>query len=158
MRKLKSTLAAFVACVMLTGCANGSDSSSESSTVTEKTAAERTADALNELELPEMAEVTPEKLETYFSIDPADVIEFSAYVAGAGVYPDRLGVFVAVDANAAQRISEALKKYNDEQKATYADYAPDEVYKFDDAVVSIQGSEVIYAVCGDNYSAEKLLQ
>ena len=154
MRKLRPTLAALAAYVMLTGCANRSDSSA----VTEKTAAERTAEALKTLELPEMTEVTSDKLETYFNISPADVTEFSAYVAGAGVYPDCLGVFVAIDANAAQRISNSLKQYNAEQKATFSDYAPNEIYKFDDAVVNIRGNEVIYSVCGDNYNAEKLLQ
>ena len=139
---------------MLTGCANRSDSSA----VTEKTAAERTAEALKTLELPEMTEVTSDKLETYFNISPADVTDFFAYVAGAGVYPDSLGIFVAVDSDAAQRISDSLKQYNAEQKATFSAYAPDEVYKFDDAVVSIHGNEVIYSVCSDNYSAEKLLR
>lgn len=161
----KFTFAALAACLLLAGCGNnGSESASTgdtsgTSTVAPaaKTPAEKTAAVLEAVELPEMAEVTAEKLLSYYGINEADVTEFSAYVAGAGVYPDEFGVFTASDAEAAERINEAIAKRIDKQYNTYKDYSPDEMYKFDDYILEVEGTTVIYAVCADNEAAAEAL-
>lgn len=158
----KFTFAALAACILLTGCGNnGGESSStggDTSTVSvaEKTPAEMTAELLETVELPEMSEVTADKLLAYYGIDEADVTEFSAYVAGAGVYPDEFGVFVAPDEEAAKRIYDALDERIDKQNATYADYSPNEMYKFDNYCLQRFGSTVSYAVCADNEAANEI--
>ncbi len=159
----KFTFAALAACLLLTGCGNnGGESASTGNTSNvapaAKTPAEKTAELMEAVELPEMAEVTSDKLLAYYGIEEADVTEFSAYVAGAGVYPDEFGVFVAADDEAAQKIFENLEKRIEKQKSTYADYSPDEMYKFDGAYLAVNGVNVSFAVCSDNDAAEEILR
>lgn len=162
----KFMLAALAACVLLTGCGNnsgsseaqsGSSSAQSESQTTVKAPAERTAELLEAVDFPEMAEVTSDKLMSYYGIDEADVVEFSAYVAGAGVYPDEFGVFTAVDADAAERIHDSLNARIDKQRAVYEDYSPDEAYKYSGAFVTIKDSSVAYCVCADNVSGKDIL-
>lgn len=158
----KFTFAALAACLLLTGCGNnGGESASTGDTSTvapaAKTPVEKTAELLEAVELPEMAEVTADKLLAYYGIEEADVSEFSAYVAGAGVYPDEFGVFVAADEAAADKIFEKLDKRIEKQKSTYADYSPDEMYKFEGAYLHKDGVNVSFAVCADNDAAADIL-
>ncbi len=158
----KFTFAALAACILLTGCGNNggeSASTDNASTVVAaaKTPAEKTAELLEAVEFPEMAEVTTDKLLAYYGIEEADITEFSAYVAGAGVYPDELGVFVAVDKEAAERIFDALRERIDKQYDTYEFYSPDEMYKFEGAYLQKNGVNVSFAVCADNDTANEVL-
>ncbi len=162
----KFMFAALAACVLLTGCGNnngsseaqsGSSSAQGESQKTVKTPADRTAELLEAVDFPEMAEVTSDKLMAYYGIDEADVAEYSAYVAGAGVYPDEFGVFTAVDADAAERIHDSLNARVDKQRAVYEDYSPDEAYKYSGSFVTITGNSVAYCVCADNTSGMDIL-
>lgn len=163
----KFTFAALAACILLTGCGNNGGSSASAdntgsasvndSVAAEKTPAEKTAEVLEAVEFPEMAEVTADKLLAYYGIEEADIAEFSAYVAGAGVYPDELGVFVAVDKEAAKRVFDTIGERIEKQKETYKDYSPDEMYKFDDLCLIRTNEVVCYAVCADNETAYGIL-
>ena len=163
----KFTFAALAACILLTGCGNnggGSASTSDTASDTtstvapaEKTPAEKTAAVLEAVEFPEMAEVTSDKLLAYYGIEETDIAEFSAYVAGAGVYPDELGVFVAVDKDAAKRVFDTIGERIEKQKKTYEDYSPGEMYKFDDCCLIRTNEVVCYAVCADNETAYGIL-
>lgn len=163
MRKIRFAAAALAAVMMFTGCGNNAGSSTAttdsgaSSAASEKSVTEKTAAVLDAVEFPEMSAVTSDKLLAYYGIDEADIKEYSAYIAGAGVYPDEFGIFVAVDADAAQRIYDSLTKRIEKQKATYADYSPDEMYKLEDAHICIDGTNVSFAVCADNEAAHGIL-
>lgn len=162
MKKIKFMTAALMACVMLSGCggnnsSDGSDSNSTASAPEIKTIAERTEALLNDVEFPEMVEVLDSNLSAFYGIDAADVTEFSAYLNGAGAYPDQFGIFVATDADAAARIEERLNEYIEKQKSVFADYTPAEMYKFDDCFVSVNGNNVSFAVCADNQTAKDIL-
>lgn len=160
--------AALAACVLLTGCTNNGGSSADSAPSGSSSAqldsryhitdpAERTAALLEAVDFPEMAEVTSDKLLAYYGIDEADVVNFSAYVAGAGVYPDEFGVFNAVDADAAERIQDLLYFHRDKQQAIYKDYSPDEADKYTDCFITVQRCSVVYCVCADNTVGRDIL-
>ncbi len=166
MNKLKMFTTALTAALLLTGC-SGNDTSSagesgnsaagSTESAIAATAAERTAELLTAVEFPGMAEVTEDRLNVYYGIDPASITEFSAYVAGAGAYPDEFGIFVAVDENAAADIEVSLNERIEKQKKTYADYSPDEMYKFDESFVIVDGCTVYFAVCADGDTAADIL-
>ena len=166
MNKLRLFTTALTAALLLTGCgAEDTSTAGESSNIaggsTESaiaaTAAERTAELLTAVEFPGMAEVPEDRLSVYYGIDPASVTEFSAYVAGAGAYPDEFGIFVAVDETAAADIESSLNERIEKQKNTYADYSPDEMYKFDESFVIADGCTVYFAVCADGDTAADIL-
>ncbi len=163
MRKIKFMTAALMACVMLTGCGgNNSTSDSSVSSVSSETEgksiAEKTAQVLEEIEFPEMVEVSESNLTAFYGIDTADVTEFSAYLNGAGAYPDQFGIFIAVDSDAAARIEERLGEYIEKQKGIFADYTPAEMYKFDDCFVTVNNNNVSFAISADNFTAMDLLR
>ncbi len=167
MNKLKLFTTALTAAILLTGCSGeGTGTQSEQgeesdntivSDTSEKSISEKTAELLTAVELPGMAEVTEDRLTVYYGIDSASVTEFSAYVAGAGAYPDEFGIFVAVDEAAAAAIETSLYDRIEKQKSTYADYSPDEMYKFDESFVQVEGNTVCFAVCADGAVAEEIL-
>ncbi len=167
MNKLKIFTTALTAALLLTGCSGGdtgtsseqgetSDTTSVSDTAA-KSVTERTAELLTAVEFPGMAEVTEDRLTVYYGIDPAAVTEFSAYVAGAGAYPDEFGIFVAADEASAASIETGLYNRIEKQKNTYADYSPDEMYKFDESFVKVEGTTVYFAVCADGDTAADIL-
>lgn len=159
MKKLISLFFAAMLCMTLAGCGNNGDNNAK--TPAEKTSA-LTA-TLNEMaseegsRLPEMVSVSADTLHDRFLIDAADVTEFSAFVCGNGSSPREYGVFVAKDADAAKRVSDALNTHIELHRKTFEAYKPDEMYKFDDSFVKINGSTVSYAVCEDNGKAKELL-
>lgn len=161
MKKLISLFAAAMLCMTMAGC--GGENGSESS---EKTPAEKTSaltETLNDAassegaRLPEMVSVSADTLHDRFLIDEADVSEFSAYVCGNGSSPREYGVFVAKDSDAAKRVSDALNTHVEHHRKTFEAYKPDEMYKFDDSFVAVNGNTVSYAVCEDNGKAKELL-
>ncbi len=159
MKKTTLLAALLAATLTLTACGNGETSSAAGteSTASEKSISEKTAELLTKVEFPEMSEVPAENLMVYYKLDSADITEFSAYVAGAGVYPDEFGIFVAKDADTAAAVKERLEERVEKQRKTYADYSPDEMYKFDDYFVSVDGNTVSFAVCGDNSTAKDII-
>ena len=156
MRKISLVAALVAASMLLTGCGGGENSSSGSTAVSEKTITEKTAELLSTVDFPEMAEVPADKLMVYYKLDEAIINEFSAYVAGAGVYPDEFGIFVTKDEEAAATVKERLEERVEKQRKTYADYSPDEMYKFDDHFVAVDGNVVCFAVCADNSTARDI--
>ena len=160
MKKMSLLLAAVMAVSMLSGC-NGDNSSTSAESREQgaviKNPAEKTAELLTAVEHPEMVEVSSDKLEVYYGISADAVNEYSAYVCGSGAMPDEFGVFVATDSDKAEEIGTALEQRIEKQRATYADYTPAEMYKFDDSFVAVQGELVYYAVCADNTSAKDIL-
>lgn len=164
MKKFTMILAAACACLSFAGCggntssqANSAPDSSAEISVSAKSAAERTAEVMETVELPEMVEVSSDRLMMYYKLDESTITEFSAYICGSGAMPDEFGVFTFTDADAATAGKEALEARIEKQRSTYADYTPDEMYKFDDCFVEADGNTVYYAVCADNSSAKDIL-
>ena len=165
MNRMKLFTTALTAALLLTGCSgndtgsSAADSGAENSVteVSAATPAERTAELLTAVEFPGMAEVTEDRLTAYYGIDPSSLTEFSVYVAGAGAYPDEFGIFVAADDAAAADIVTLLNERIEKQKNTYADYSPDEMYKFDESFVKTEGTTVYFAVCADGDTAADIL-
>ncbi len=167
MNKLKIFTTALTAALLLTGCSGegtgtssgqteGADTTTVSDTA-DKSISEKTAELLTVVEFGEMSEVPESNLAFFYGIDPASLTEFSAYVAGAGVYPDEFGIFVAVDEASAAAIAEGLNDRIEKQRNTYADYSPDEMYKFDESFVKVNGTTVYFAVCADGDTAADIL-
>ena len=162
-------IAALAAALLLTGCSNGNSSASEqsSSSVSEsastaeaelKTAAEKADAVLANITFSgEMVAVDTDTIDVRFGFSADGISDYAAYICGSGAYPDEFGVFNADSAEKADEIKTALEKRVDNQKSTYKDYTPDEMYKFDDCFVKQDGNTVYYAVTADNTKAADIL-
>lgn len=158
MKKLISLFAAAILCMSLTGCGSGNSEKTPYEKTSELTSALNDAASGAGTRLPEMVSVSADTLHDRFLIDAADVAEFSAFVCGNGSSPREYGVFIAKDANAANRIAEALKTHVQLHRKTFETYKPDEMYKFDDSFIEMNGNTVSYAVCEDNDKAHELFK
>lgn len=164
--KKNITIAALAAALLLTGCSNGNSSASGQSSASEssaadteiKTAAEKADAVLAEITFSgEMVAVDSDTLEFRYGFTADGISDFAAYLCGSGAYPDEFGIFTADSSDKADEIKTALEKRIDNQKATYQDYTPDEMYKFDDCFVKQDGNTVYYAVTADNTKAADIL-
>lgn len=163
---MKKIIAIFAAafCLTLTGCGDSASTSGNNSASTPAPSADsadlsaKTAAFKDAVTLPEMVNVTADTLGDRYNISAEDVAEFSAYICGSGAMPDEFGVFRAVDGDAANRISQALNKRVENQRSTYKDYTPGEMYKFDDCFVEVDGLVVVYAISEDNSKAREMLK
>ena len=142
--KKNIAIAALAAALLLTGCSNGNSSASEQSS---SSASESASTAEAELKT----------IDVRFGFSADGISDYAAYICGSGAYPDEFGVFTADSAEKADEIKTALEKRVDNQKSTYQDYTPDEMYKFDDCFVKQDGNTVYYAVTADNTKAADIL-
>lgn len=118
----------------------------------------KTSALIEELGLSSMVEVQSVNLNLFFGIDEGDITEFSAYLCGSGAVPDEFGIFAAKDEETASHIAEALNDRVERQRKAFKDYLPNEMYKFDDCFVEVNGNVVIYAVCAENSRAKEILK
>ena len=146
MKKIIALAAMLLCCSALAGC-GGNTSVSDS---VKLTPAEKTQKVLDNVTHPELVEVTGDRLSAYYGIEDGKVTEFSAYICGSGAMPDEFGVFIVADESAAAELAASLNDRVEKQRSTFADYTPDEMYKFDDCFVNTNGTTVSYAVCVDN--------
>lgn len=167
MKKITLIIAIVMACSIFAGCdnktsgdsssKNSSASTSESDISEELTIDQKTQRLLDAVKFPSMVKVKADNLETYYGLTKDDVAEFSSYICGSGAMPDEFGIFIAASDEVSEKIRNALNKRIESQKATYEDYTPNEMYKFDDCFVSVNGTTVIYAICADNNTAMEIL-
>jgi hypothetical protein len=71
--------------------------------------------------------------------------------------PEEIAVFRADAVFSTERLCALARTRIEQQKASYADYAPNEVPKLDTAVIRVCGVYVIVCVCADNALAEQVL-
>lgn len=81
-----------------------------------------------------------DKLELYYSVDPADVKEFAAEVAkNSATEIDEVVLIKAVDANAAKRVAQKLELRLQSQKDLCASYSADLLAVADKCAVRTEG-------------------
>lgn len=162
------TIAALIAALMLTGCSGG-NSTTESSTssgsqasgtaeATLTTAAQKADAVLADITFAgEMTALTDDTMQFNLGFDTEGLTDYAAYLCGSGAYPDEFGIFTAETQEKADEIKAALDKHIESKKETFADYTPDEMYKFDDCFVKQNGTTVYFAVTADNTKAADIL-
>lgn len=164
--KKNFAIAAICAAMLLTGCSGGNSSSQSSSESTPaastadtvKTAAEKADALMAEVTFSgEMVAVDADTMELRLGFTTDGISDYAVYICGSGAYPDEFGIFTADSSEKADEIKTALEKRIESQKATYTDYTPEEMYKFDDCFVKQDGNTVYYAVTADNTKAADIL-
>lgn len=144
------TAAALLAALLMAGC------TAVESTATPEEKAEK---LLADVEFAgEMVEITDENMELRLGFTADGLTDYVAYTCGSGAFPDEFGVFVAGSQTKANEVKTALESRVEVQKTTYQDYTPEEMYKFDDCFVKLNGTTVYYAITADNTKAEEILK
>ena len=100
--------------------------------------------------------VTQDTAMMVLGLDETQVQACSVYF-GTGATAEQVAVIAAKDEKSAGAIASALQEYLKQQLADFKDYAPAEVPKLEDALVSTSGNTVVLCVSGDSQQAKKLL-
>ena len=141
MRKLTAIIAAFICVLALASCGTVKEAAMDGD-------AAEIAAMLNETVhfSEELTEVSENVLLRRYGLD-GDSVAAAAGYAGTQAVVDEIAVFKATDADA---VLDAANARIESQKTNYASYAPDEVPKLDDAVVTLIGDCVVVCVSNDS--------
>lgn len=104
----------------------------------------------------QLAETDADAALTVFGVDESLVESCVAYM-GTGATAEEVAVLRAVDADGAKNILLALQSHLSQQKEDFADYAPAEVPKLENAVVTAMGRTVVLCVSADGAKAQEAL-
>lgn len=87
-----------------------------------------------------------------------DQTEDCAAYMGSGATPEQIVVLQAADEESARQIGQSLKEsYLPQLKDSFADYAPAELPKIEDARLETRGRTVALCVCPDGDAAQTIL-
>lgn len=96
-------------------------------------------------------------LEFYFTeLDTSKLTDSSYYMCASGAYPDEIAVFVFDSADSAATAESAVKARLDKQISVYESYTPEEMYKLEDAVLSVRQNVILYAVTENNSRVQEI--
>ena len=102
----------------------------------------------------EMTQIDSAYFDVYYTL--AEGTNGVSYKAG-GKLSDEITVFAATDEANAKKDFESIKKYVDERKATFADYAPAEVQKLEKSYLIQKGKYVVLCVTNDIENAKTII-
>ncbi len=92
-----------------------------------------------------------------YGIEPGDVEE-SRLMCSTGATAEEIGLFKCTDEEAAARVEAKANDRIKLQKKAYESYAPEEIPKLDDAVITKKGAYVFYVVSTDSSKIKKVIK
>ena len=93
---------------------------------------------------------------TQYGIDLIDVVESKVFCS-TGATTEEIGLFKCTNDEAAARVKAAADERVKSQRTAYESYAPAEMPKLDDAIVTLKGVYVFYIVSADSSKAQAVL-
>ncbi|MBR1422875.1 MAG: DUF4358 domain-containing protein [Ruminococcus sp.] len=146
----------------LTGC--GDDSSAAESTA-KSVSAEKSVDIstvadklFNDIEYKDqLVELSEDKIEGVTGISK-DKFKSAKVYRGSGATAEEIDCFEAVDEDSAKDIYSSLSDYVEKQKTRYADYAPAEMDKLNNAVLVQSGKYVFLSISDDDAKAKEIIE
>ena len=145
----------------LTGCGD-SDSSSAGTTASSASAKTKDVSAIAEKLASDITykdklmEFTDDKIESVAGVSK-DLFKVGKVYRGSGATAEEIDCFEAADEKSAGLIYDILKKYLDNQKARYVDYAPAEMDKLEKAVLVQDGVYVFLSISDDDAAAKTII-
>lgn len=152
--KMRNLLAGIIAIpvILLSGCGNGSEPAKEPAP------SEITSAIMAEINIPSAVEKDKDSIGAYYDVDVNQTEALSVFICGSGAYPDELAIFKMNSADEAQKASEAVQKRLDSQIELYSDYTPNEMYKLNDASVTVKDKYVMLFVCENDARAMEIAE
>ena len=161
---MKKFLTVFILAALLVcaACGNTDAQPEEPSVADSVSAAPQTAAAwltLLQEKLPFDDQMSPtdQAAAIYGILDEDGYTGDAAMIISTMATPEEVAVFRTDAVYSAQALCELAQARIEQQKASYASYAPQEVPKLDSAVIRVCGDYVIVCVCADNALAAELI-
>ena len=157
----KRIFAAFLAAICLTAASCGTETETPVTTQQEEefyiAATDVTNAVLAEIPINSAIEKRKDDLEFYFTELNTESLDSASYfMCASGAYPDEIAVFVFDSAESAKAAEAAVRARLDKQISVYESYTPAEMYKLEDAIVTVKQNVIFYAVTGNNSRAQEI--
>jgi len=150
-------LIAFSAIILMAGCESGANDTRD--TILDDTSTATIAEAITaEIEIPSAVGKKTEDMEFFISeLDTSGIIELSYLICASGAYPDELLIIKFKTSTDAAAARSAVQGRSDSQKETFRDYAPAEMYKFDDAAVQVNSNWLFFYITENNAKVKEII-
>lgn len=119
--------------------------------------AEMTAEILENVEFPSMAEVGTDRAGLYLDCEIPEDSDFSMFICGSGGFADEVCVIRSASLDESV-FEEAVEKRIESRKKDFEGYNPDEYDKLGDYYMEVFGDYFIYAVTPDNNICEGVFE
>lgn len=116
---------------------------------------EITAEILNGFSNDSMAEVTAERMPSYYNLDLNLLESYSVYIDGSGGFSDELAIFQVKDTKDIEKVKRAIESRLESRKTAFENYAPDEFEKLQNCTIKENGAYILFTVSDDNSYVEK---
>ena len=149
---LSLTVAALLSIGLLSACGGEDESSAVSLNVDQ--AAETLVSQLTFQD--EMLKLEDSVLEKFYDVDPEAVGDIAVYTATSGVKAEEVAV-VQVKDGGSDTVKAMLDSRLEDQIAKYEGYAPEEMPKLENAVITVDGDTIILCVSSDSDKAKEVI-
>lgn len=116
---------------------------------------EMTEEILQEFSSDTMAEVTGERLPSYYNLDLNLLDSYSVYIDGTGGFSDELAIFQVKDTKDIETVKQAIQSRVEDRKNAFESYNPEEFDKLQNCVIREQGVYILFCVSDDNATVEE---
>lgn len=105
----------------------------------------------------ELIKAQPASVENIYFIESDMASEMVVYMSSNNSTPEEIALFKATDADSLAKLETVVNGRLEEQKMSFENYAPDEVYKIENAVVKKSGDYIFMVICPDSETANKIV-
>ena len=105
----------------------------------------------------ELEALDPDIASVLYGFSAEDGIELHSWFSASGATAEEFSLFLCQDADALTAAKKSAEARLENQKRTFADYAPAEVPKLEGAVVRVRDNVLVVCVAADPEKAAKLL-
>ena len=95
-------------------------------------------------------------IDDMYDVEFNDIEEFAIFVSGTMATSNELAVMKLADASLVSKMVEAFKKRIEDQKNSYRDYNPSELFRLENAMIIEKGTYVLLSVSNDNDTVKEL--
>ena len=153
MKRIAASAAAILmALTLFSGC---SQTGSKTITAPTDEVAQKLMDSLSfEYPLNQLPEDAANRL---YKLEGEILEEQAVYVGTGGALADEVSVWRVKDEKDAKTVQEAAEKREENQKASFQDYVPEEMPKLEKAVIQVDGDTIILCVSSDPEKAKEVI-
>ncbi len=110
----------------------------------------------SEIDLPDMADITKDRISGYYEINPDDIVDMSYIIAGSGATTDEIFIVEMTDESKVAEVKTMMEDRKKQISELFETYAPNEMPKVKDSVIETKGKYAFFAICNDNAKAKKI--
>ncbi|MFZ2538114.1 MAG: DUF4358 domain-containing protein [Oscillospiraceae bacterium] len=110
----------------------------------------------SEIDLPDMADITKDRISGYYEINPDDIANIAYIIAGSGATADEILIIEMIDDSKVAEVKTMMEDRKKQISDLFETYAPNEMPKVESCIIETKGNFAFFAICNDNAKAKKI--